>query len=549
MPDVSRHPVFSWIPAFAGMTVCVNGYISVYRHMKKAGLMFIAACLLFFCSPASLPGADSESSPSIRFLGAARTIGGSAYLMDTGTLRLLVDFGAHPAEQTSRTKDQNRFFDPATIDYVLLTHAHADHAGRIPLLYRRGFRGRVIGTEATRTLLRITLDQSLAIMKEKSRADYDRADVERMLKNYLALPYGQKFSPTGSLSLRLRNAGHILGSAIFEIWIKDREGPIKIVAAGDLGNGVLSLLPPPATLDEGDYILVESTYGPYRREETDDHDFGNAVRKALLAGGSVLIPAFTLDRTQKVLYVLGRLKKAGVIPAAVPVYLDSRTAMAITQVYRRFRKEYHPDLLRRLTAKEDPLSFPGLRQVPGSEALNAHEAGRPAIFLTSSGMLDHGQAPRHLLRMIGDERNLLAIVGWQAPGTLGYDLQDGAGMVRIPVSEKRAGEPVVSYVERPVKMQVKTFGVFSNHADGCGILTWLAHFPRTRKVIVVHGEEENATGLARAVEENLGFPAVAPRIGDVIPLSSRAPLFPRRLKENPCQGIQKSTATVVPTDR
>lgn len=515
--------------------------------MKKAGGCFLVACLLFF-NPGVLLGTDVGSSPSIRFLGAARTIGGSAYLIDVGPLRLLVDFGAH-LERAGRNSDEAWPFDPAAIDYVLLTHAHADHAGRIPLLYRRGFRGQVIGTEATRALLKITLDQSLAIMEERGAADYDRADVERMLKNYLAAPYGRTFSPTGSLSLRLQNAGHILGSAIFEIWIRDRSGPIKIVAAGDLGSDALSLLPPPAVLDEGDYILVESTYGPYRREEADDNAFGSAVQKTLLAGGSVLIPAFTLDRTQKVLYVLGRLKKAGIIPAAVPVYMDSRSAMAISRVYRQFRKAYHPDLLRRLTAQEDPLSFPGLRQVSGSEAQNAHDAGRPAIFLTSSGMLDHGQAPRHLLRMIGDERNLLAIVGWQAPGTLGYDLQRGAGMVRIPVSEKRAGESVVSHVEKPVKMRVKTFGVFSNHADGCGILTWLAHFPRTRKVIVVHGEEENAVGLARAVEENLGFPAVAPGLGDVIPLSSQAPLFPRRLKDNPCQGIQKSTATVVPTDR
>jgi metallo-beta-lactamase family protein len=281
----------------------VNGCISCIR---KAGCCFIIACLLFF-NPGALSGAGPDHSPSIRFLGAARTIGGSASLIDTGHLRLLLDFGSFP-DGKKRDESLERSFDPASIDYVLLTHAHADHAGRIPLLYRWGFKGRVIGTDATRSLLRITLAQSLTIMEERGAADYDRADVERMLKNYLVVPYGQKISLSADVSLRLRNAGHILGSAIFELWFKDRNGPIKIVASGDMGSGVLSLLPPPAILDQGDYILVESTYGPFRQGETDDRRFGNEVRNTLRAGGSVLIPAFTLDRTQKVLYVLGRLK-------------------------------------------------------------------------------------------------------------------------------------------------------------------------------------------------------------------------------------------------
>jgi len=512
--------------------------------MKKAGFCIVIACLLFLV-PVSSPGAAPVHPPSIRALGAARTVGGSAYLIDAGYARLLVDFGSIPDEKR-QTREEDRSFDPASIDYVLVTHAHIDHAGQIPALYRRGFRGRVIGTAATRALLRITLEQSLNIMEERGGVDYERADVERMFENYLAVPYDKEISPAAHLRIRLRDAGHILGSAMFELWIRDRNGPIKIVATGDMGSGIHPLLPQPAAIDAADYIIVESTYGPFRRAETDFGDFGREVRKTLLAGGSVLIPAFALDRTQKVLGILGQLKREGVISADVPVYADSRTAGAISRVYRRYRKNYNPDLLRRLNPGEDPLSFPGLRHVAGNVSLAAHETDGAAIFLTSSGMLDHGQAPRHLERMIGDQRNLLAIVGWQAPGTVGFDLQQGAATVRIP-EERRRGESV-SYRQRSVKMQVKTFGAFSSHADGCGMLRWLSRFSQTKKVIVVHGEEQNAAGLARAVGKNLGFPAIAPVRGDPIPLSSAASRTPRRLQGSPCQGIRTAGESAPPAD-
>lgn len=512
--------------------------------MKRAGFLLIVACLLFLC-PAFSWTAGTNVLPSIRFLGAARTIGGSACLIDTGNLHLLIDFGAIPDEK-NRDAQIDLPFDPALLDYILVTHAHMDHAGRIPLLFKKGFKGKVIGTDATRSLLKITLEQSRRILEERGLAGYSREDIEAMLNNYLAVPYDQKISPSPHLSLRLQNAGHILGSAMFELWLTDKKGPIKIIFMGDMGSGLIPLLPPPAAVVEGDYIIVESTYGPSRRDDKNYRDFGHALRKTILSGGSVLIPAFTLDRTQKVLYILGRLKKEGLIPADVPVYADSPSAAAITSVYRFYLKSDAPEANKQ-NIHDNPLFIPDLHQVSGRESLAAHERGYPAIYVTSSGMLDHGQAPRHLERMVGDERNLLAIVGWQAPGTLGEKLQKGAGTVRIPTGKSEQGMPD-EFIERYVRMQVKSFSVFSGHADGCQILAWLSRFSKTKKVFVVHGEKDNTLGLARVIRENLGFAAEAPGPGDVLPLVSSDPDYSLKPKALPCKGLKDSKIVSLPMD-
>jgi len=511
--------------------------------MMKAGNLLMIACLLF-SSPFLWQVAGAEASSSISFLGAAQTIGGSAYLIEADHLRLLLDFGAIP-DDNKREGNQDLAFDPALLDFVLLTHAHSDHAGRIPVLFRKGFKGRVIGTEATRALLRLTLEQTLKINEERGVAEYGREDIERTLTNYLAVPYDKKVFPSPGFGLRLHDAGHILGSAMMELWLKEGFHSFKIIATGDMGSGLLPMFPPPAIIDEGDYIIVESTYGPSKRQDTHEETFGLEVRKTLLSGGSVLIPAFTLDRTQRVLYVIGRLKKAGVIPADTPVYADSLSAASISRVYRSYGAYFRRPSETKPPSRDDFLIFPRLLEIRGPVSLAAHDRGLPAIFVTSSGMMDHGQAPRHLERMIDDSRNLLAIVGWQAPGTLGYDLQKGTKVVRIPVGEK--GDVAVS-VERSVKMRVKSFGVFGNHADGCGVLAWLAHFPKARKVMVVHGEKEGALDLAKLIRDNLGFPALAPALGDVVPLSTSDPDYPRRKNVLPCRGVSISRDFSFPAD-
>ncbi|MDQ5986728.1 MAG: Ribonuclease [Syntrophus sp. SKADARSKE-3] len=498
------------------------------------------ACFLLLLWPFGAWATDPVSPPFIKFLGAARMVSGSSYLVNTGSLRILIDCGSF-MEGAGGGKSNRPDIDPAGIDIIILTHAHADHAGHLPILHRQGFRGKVFATNATKALLGITLEQSRKIMEEKGEYDYSREDIDGVLSRFTGLPYNKKIVLSPQVSLRFRDAGHILGSAMVELWIRDKTGPIKIVATGDMGSGIIPLLPPPTIIEDGDYVLIESTYGPMKRSELNEKAFGEYIARTLAMGGSVLIPAFTLDRTQKVLYVLGNLKKAGIIPADTPVYGDSSSADAITRVYRRYGT-YHAQYRK---AEADPLSFPGFRQVRGAASLAAHDVGRPAVYVTSSGMLDHGQAPRHLSRMIGDERNLLAIVSWQAPGTIGAKLQQGVKTIAIPGDEPGGAELPP---ERSVKIRVKTFDIFSGHADGCGLLTWLAHFRRTKKVMVVHGEEKNALGLARIIRENLGFDAVAPSLGETISLRAAADDHLRNAIISPCKGVTVSPGFSFPAD-
>ncbi len=503
---------------------------TILGRMCLAALVVGLACCLAATSLAGPP----PDPPFLQILGAARTIGGSACLVQTGKERLLIDFGSNPRQKGGQ-EEAGLPVDPVSLDYVFVTHAHMDHAGAIPVLFRRGgFRGRVIATAATRELLAESWPGSLRIDREDGRADYDEGDIEKALASFQTVSYDSRIVLSSTLAFRLRNAGHILGSAMVELWIGGKNGTVKVVATGDMGSGFPPLLPPPAEIDEGDVVIVESTHGAVSRPTRTYRPFGEAVRQTLQGGGSVLIPAFTLDRTQKVLNVLGRLKAEGVIPAGTPVYVDSPGAAAVTRIYRGYRRDL-ANTAGKGPAGKDILSFPGLQEVTGGEALDAHDRGRPAIYVTASGMLDHGWAPGHLARMIGDRRNLLVLVGWQAPESLGASLLSGAGTVRIPRRKASGGGLGEEEQDREVRIRVRAFGFFSNHADGCDILSWLARFPWLRQVIVIHGEGTNAPDLARFIERNLGFPASAPVAWQIYPLSTSAPVYERRLDGPPCR--------------
>jgi metallo-beta-lactamase family protein len=506
---------------------------------KQAWLVLFAITMQAVILLSAPPLLRAETKPPyIRFLGAAQTVGGSSYLVDTGQLRILVDCG-HTFEKAQNGKNEHPPFDPARLDYVLLTHAHADHAGSVPLLFKRGFRGRVIGTDATRALAGNMLEQGLEIAEEKGKALFGMEDIIQMMSHFDTARYNQTLSLSPEASVCFRDAGHILGSAMIELVIRDKNGPIKLVFGGDMGNPAIPWMREPAVIRSGDYILVESTYGPVRRSDREEwRKFGAALGRTIHAGGSVLIPAFTLDRTQKIIHSLGLLKKEGMIPLETPVYVDSPGARTITKIYRKYKRRLHPDVLNAYTKGQAFLTFPGLRETEGKESLLAHGEARPAVYVSASGMLDHANSPRHLEKMIDDPRNLLAIVGWQAPETLGAKMQRGAKRVAIPLIEiDEEGNRKVRYVEKSVRMQVKSFGAFSYHADGCQILTWLSHFPKVKEIFVVHGEPENAAALARFIQENLGFAASAPGLHETVPLTSRGQGHAIKDKPAPCRGL------------
>jgi len=488
---------------------------------RKLRYIFLALFVALIFFSLSAPRCFSQSGfPSIRFLGAAQMVGGSCYLIDTGKARLLIDFGLFYGEHEARNSVID--FDPATIDFVLLTHAHIDHAGRIPLLYRRGFKGKTIGTDATKTLCGAILKMSLELAKKEGKAVYDFDDYDRMMNHFMAVSYDQHLNLSSDVSVIFRNAGHIMGSSIIEIWIKGVDGTVKIVATGDMGNSHLPLLSNPDIVHEGDYILVESTAGTIRRKDAGFDTFGDEIKKTLKRGGSVLIPAFALDRTQRLLYIIGTLKGRGIIPPETPVYVDSFTAREITKIYRKYSNYFSLEVRAHLSSGETPLSFPNLYEIGSQDALAMHEHGQAAIYISASAMLDHANSPRHLEKMIDNPKNLLVIVGWQAPGTPGWKLQRGAKTIQIPIEEYADGTPNVRYVEKVVRMKVKTFDAFSYHADGCQILTWLSNFSRVKEVFVVHGDRKNSLDMAEMITQRLGFKASAPELGAMRHLNLQA---------------------------
>lgn len=511
----------------------ISGRLRAEHHLTiQLRQVFCAAIIILSLAfPSWALGATS-----LQFLGAARTVGGSACLLETGKAKILIDFGLFMSHE-DRNLNSILPFDPSSIDYVLLTHAHSDHGGRIPLLYQNGFRGKVVGTGATKTLTGAILGAGIDYKDREKTPLFRSQDIEATMTNFISLAYDRKIDLSPELAVRFRDAGHILGSAMIEIWCREGAKTMKIVFTGDMGNPSIPLLKAPFIIREGDYIVVEATYGAIQRSVNKAAQFGAEIHKALQGGGSVLIPAFTLDRTQKVLFTLGRLKQEGVVSKQTPVYVDSGMGKKITRIYRQYIKLFHPEARKLADGGQDLFNFPGLHDVSAAEAIRAHDLGKPAIYLTSSGMMDHGNAPQHLEKMIEDPRNLLAIVGWQAPGSLGSRLLAGEGRVRLPVPKEEEGRARADNVEKDVKMRIMQFDLFSNHADACQIMGWLAGFGKTKQVFVVHGAKENTIELARIIERNLGFKAVAPVLYDRIILS--ADEQDRSLKTGaiPCAGL------------
>jgi len=501
-------------------------------------LVFLIPLVLFVSSLCAETQGSMPRTPSLQFCGAAQMVGGSCTLIDTGNTRLLIDFGLYYGTEYQE-KNHEIPFDPGTISYVILTHAHMDHAGRLPLLFRKGFRGRIIATDATKTLTGIMLEMSLNILEGEGIDFYTREDVIKTMDAFMTLPYESRTDLEG-VSVRFRDAGHIMGSAIAEVWITHQGQSIKIIATGDLGSGN-PLLREPGIIEEADYILIESTYGATKRPKASYDEFGQDIQNTLTRGGSVLIPAFVLEKTQKLLYIIGDLKRKGIIKQDIPVIADGATGREVTKVYRKYTKYYNERSKQTLKDSGDPLSFPGLHEVKASAALRYHDSGRPAIYLTSSGMLDHANAPKHLVRMIENPKNLVALVGWQAPESLGRKLQEGAHTVTIPLTEYTDRGKTTRFVEKPVLVKVKQYSQFSSHMDGCETLRWLSHIAKTKKVFVIHGDKENAHALTKAIETRLGFHAVAPALNETISLTPSNPYCFRKPIADVCSGLKEET--------
>ena len=482
----------------------------------------------------------------LTFLGAAREVTGSSYLVEANGLRFLVDCGMFQGGRETRAKNQRAFsFDPRSIDFVILTHAHIDHSGLLPRLVALGFKGTIHATRATCDLLAVMLPDSAHIQEKEAeyanlnrfRKDMDRRDKERRvlrdnaepfeaapprdiaplytvaqaqasLKQLNPVDYDLEIAPHPKVRCTFRDAGHILGSAIVEVWAGEGERRRKIVFSGDLGQPARPLLRDPTHIHDADYLLVESTYGnrDHKSMEATQDELVEAINDTIeRKGGNVIIPAFAVGRTQDMLYLLADLTRQARIPK-LTVFVDSPMATAATEItYKHMAlldDETH-ELMGRHGGAAHFRKLDFVEDVEESKSLDRITGG--AVIISASGMCEAGRIKFHLRANLARRESTILITGFQAAGTFGRRLVDGAKRVRL------LGEDI------PVRADLYTLGGLSAHADRSALLAWLGHFrSKPRRVFVVHGEEDVANGFTEDLRKQFGWDAMAPTPGQSV---------------------------------
>lgn len=457
----------------------------------------------------------------LTFRGGAGTVTGSCYLLETDNLRLLVDCGLFQGKRELRTLNyRNPLIPLNTIDYILLTHTHIDHSGLIPRLYNNGFRGKVLATRATVDLCQVMLPDSGHIQelesewisrKAKRRGEkpspplYTAVDAINCLQCFQPVSYGEEIQLDEQVKVRFLDAGHILGSAIIEAWVKEGDREIKIVFSGDLGNTGTAIIRDPFQVSEADYLLIESTYGNRTHSSIIDQSaqLKEIILETIMNRGNVIIPAFAVGRTQQILYALNGMVESGELPQ-IPVFIDSPLAVSATQIFRDSRECYDQETLELLSQGDDPFYFPGLtlvRSVEESRALNNYKGG--AIIISASGMCDAGRIKHHLKHNLWRPESAVIFIGFQAEGTLGRRILDGTKKVKI------MGELI------NVAAKIYSLQGFSAHADQAGLLNWAKAFTRKpQRIFVVHGEASESAALAELLTKETGISTSIPKFSE-----------------------------------
>ena len=446
--------------------------------------------------------------------GAAGSVTGSCHLVETNSSRFLIDCGMFQGNKTLNRLNYEPFpFDPQTIDFVISTHGHIDHCGLLPKLTKNGFKGTIYGTPATADLLPVMLGDAAYIQEKDTEHEnrrrerkgqppreplYDRTDADQVSGLIQSLKYNTSMKVNDEITFRLRDAGHVIGSAIVELYVKEGEREIKTVFSGDLGQWDVPIIKDPTYIWNADYVFIESTYGDRnhqrslpRKEQLLEH-IVNTYNK----GGKLLIPCFALERTQELLYTLSELMNETEGFPPMDVYLDSPLAIKITEIFKKHPDHYDEEARARI---DKPFDFPGLICTPSvDESRKANAMKEPAIIIAGSGMCTAGRIRHHLKHGIWDPKNTVLFVGYQAPGTLGRILLDGAEEIKM------MGMKLV------VKAEIARIGAFSAHADKEELTGWLSAFKeKPKRVFLVHGEEKTLAAFSSSLEE-IGFDTEIP---------------------------------------
>lgn len=442
----------------------------------------------------------------LHFFGAAETVTGSKYLVESNGFRYLVDCGLFQGYKELRLRNREPFpVDPKTIQAVILTHAHIDHTGYLPLLVKQGFRGTIYATPATKDLCAILLPDAGRIQEEDARHAnmngyskhhpalplYTEEDAQRALGHIKAVSFDEEHPLNPQLSFHFSPSGHILGSAF--VTLKD-ENQI-LVFSGDLGRLHDPVLSPPVQIQHADYLVLESTYGDRQHPDYDLFDYlGKIINGTISKGGSVIIPAFAVGRSQTVLYYIDQLKRREVIPMHLPVYLDSPMALNATNLWHKYAAEHclSKDACERMSSTAQYVRTP-------EESKRLNQLTTPAIIISASGMAEGGRILFHLAHYGPDPKNTIIFVGFQAGGTRGDRMLKGEHEIKIH------GEMV------PIRARVENLDMLSSHADYTEILEWLKGFTSPPKeVFLTHGESGAAESLKKKIEETFGWKVIVP---------------------------------------
>ena len=477
----------------------------------------------------------------ITFFGAAKTVTGSNFLVEAAGKKFLVDCGMYQGKAADELENSDPFgYDVNEIDFMLLTHAHIDHSGRIPKLYNDGFRGPIYATKATCDLCEIMLPDSGHIQevevewqnRKRMRQGkpalpplYTAEDAIRCMEIFKPVRYDEIIDITPEISVRFNDAGHMLGSAIIEIWANENGKTTKAVFTGDLGNNDLPLLDSPTMISNADYLIMESTYGNRLHVRNDEKAelFLDIVSETIDNEGRVIIPSFAVGRTQEILYELDKIKEERKDDEAfqekyrklmnVEVIVDSPLAISATEVFKKNTDLFEEDIKEKMLHGDHPLEFPGLRYTQtAEESKELNTNYYPAIILSASGMCDVGRIKHHLKHNLWNPNSTILFVGYQAPGTLGRSIVEGAKKVKI-LGEEIAVNARVEYIEG-----------YSGHADQTWLLNFVYSFTNPPKhIFLVHGEPEGQEVLRQKIEETSECKVTIPSFGDSFELSGEEP--------------------------
>ena len=465
----------------------------------------------------------------ISFLGATKIVTGSNFLIETKNTKFLIDCGLFQGSKSINRMNYESFnFNPEEIDFIVLSHAHMDHSGRIPKLIKEGFKGNIYSTKATADLCSIMLPDSGHIQEMENEWDnrkrrrsggklreplYTVEEAQESLRYFNPVLYEQKIKLNEEVALRFRDAGHILGSSIVELWIKEEDQETKLVFSGDLGRRDRPILRDPSLIDKADYLIVESTYGNklHHPSEEDAKELISIINTTVKRGGNIVIPSFAIERAQDIIYELNKyyneyIKTEDQDFLKVPVYVDSPLTVSATEIFLRNPDCFDEDILNLIKIGNNPLDFRNLnftKTVEESKQLNLSRESK--VIISASGMCTAGRIKHHLKHNLWREESSIVFVGYQAKGTLGRRIKDGEKIVKL------FGEDI------RVNAEIHSLEGFSGHADKEGIIWWIKGFKnKPKKVFVVHGEAEAAKYISKRIEEEIKIETYIPEIGETL---------------------------------